>query len=135
MAAPAFVVATCAALVFDMRKTESISDPNWNDIQDRDKQIKIGTAKEETAAMLLHQAKAEIFELNKRLWKADTILHKFGFQYCNIPACNCNGYHLMTPPDKSYRESINARETYGKPVPDSDGPWRYGIQRKGYPRK
>ncbi len=96
-----------------MRKTESIADPTWNDIKDRDQRMV-------TLEMLLNKEKAENYELNKRLWKADAILNNFGFRFCNIPSCNCNGYHLMTPPDKSYQKAIRARETHGDPGPGRD---------------
>jgi hypothetical protein len=96
-----------------MRKTESIADPTWNDIKDRDQRMV-------TLEMLLNKEKVEIYDLKTRLIKAEAILDKFGFRHCTIPSCNCNGYHLMTPPDKSYREAIKARETHGDPGPGRD---------------
>ena len=35
----------------------------------------------------------ELYELSRRLEKAEEILDKLGFRRCSIPACNCRGYH------------------------------------------
>jgi len=45
----------------------------------------------------LRLAEADIYELKKRLNKAEAILEDFGFRRCDIPACDCGGYHAPTP--------------------------------------
>jgi len=41
----------------------------------------------------LHIANANNYELHDRLARAEVILERSGYRHCDIPACNCNGYH------------------------------------------
>ncbi len=36
---------------------------------------------------------ADLYELKGRIVKADATLERLGYRHCDIPACNCNGYH------------------------------------------
>ena len=39
------------------------------------------------------KTEVEIYDLKDRLLKAENRLERLGYRHCDIPACNCNGYH------------------------------------------
>jgi hypothetical protein len=44
------------------------------------------------------QVQADLYEAEQRLRKAEDILDRLGYRRCDIPACNCGGYHYHLPP-------------------------------------
>ena len=45
----------------------------------------------------LQKTQMELYETEKLLCRAESILEEFDFRRCDIAACNCNGYHKRTP--------------------------------------
>ena len=44
----------------------------------------------------LQKSQMDLYETEKLLRRAESILEEFDFRRCDIPACNCNSYHKQT---------------------------------------
>lgn len=56
-------------------------------------QLKDAEAYGKNADKELAQVRADLYETEKRLRKADELLEGVGYRKCDVAACNCGGYH------------------------------------------
>lgn len=61
-------------------------------------QIKWAELYQGTIPQTREEILADYYEWGQRLVRAECILERLGWRRCDIPACNCNGYHKRDEP-------------------------------------